>query len=100
MGAARWLDAGKIDYALGGEVPVVCLGPDPRQYGLVAPLRDYAGRDVLIAAPHRSLDSVRAEFGSSFDAIEPLAPAWVLHAGRRALEVPLYLGRNLRATRR
>ena len=98
VGAVRWLDAGKIDYALGGEVPIVCLGPDPRQYGLAAPLRDYAGSDVLIAAPHRSLDSIRAEFGSSFDAIEPLAPAWVLHAGRRALEVPLYLGRNLRVT--
>ena len=30
----KWHEAGKIDYALGGRVPVICLGPDPRQYGL------------------------------------------------------------------
>ncbi len=26
VAATRWLDAGKIDYALGGRVPVICLG--------------------------------------------------------------------------
>jgi 4-amino-4-deoxy-L-arabinose transferase-like glycosyltransferase len=98
VGAIRWLDAGKIDYALGGAMPVVCLGPDPRQYGLIAPLRDYAGGDVLIAAPRSSLEMIRAQFGPLFEAIEPLPPARVLHAGRPALDVPLYLGRRLKLT--
>ena len=36
VAALRWSDAGKVDYALGGRRPVICLGPDARQYGLVA----------------------------------------------------------------
>ena len=54
VAATRWLDAGKIDYALGGRVPVLCLGPDPREYGIIAPLTKYAGSDVLIIAPRTS----------------------------------------------
>src|SRR5271169_6404814 len=50
VAATRWLDAGKIDYALGGRVPVICLGSDPREYGIIAPVADYAGADVLIVA--------------------------------------------------
>jgi hypothetical protein len=30
-----------------------------------------------------------------FDAIDPLAPAIVLHAGRPALKLPLFLGHRL-----
>ncbi len=51
VAATRWLDAGKIDYALGGRVPVICLGSDPREYGIIAPVAEYAGADVLIVAP-------------------------------------------------
>jgi 4-amino-4-deoxy-L-arabinose transferase-like glycosyltransferase len=95
VAAIRWLDAGKIDYALGGRVPVLCLGPDPRQYGLVAPLADYAGDDVLIVAPGRSLAAIEAQFGASFDAIEPLAPAAIRDAGQRVASLPLFIGRRL-----
>jgi hypothetical protein len=95
IGAIRWLDAGKIDYALGGRVPVICLGSDPRQYGLIRPLQGYAGKDVLIVAPRSSPDAIRAQFGALFDAIEPLPASVVLHAGRPAIALPLYLGRRL-----
>jgi hypothetical protein len=93
--ATRWLDAGKLDYALDGRVPVLCLGPDPRQYGLIAPLARYAGDDVLIVAPGRSPAEIKEQFGMLFDAIEPLAPATMLHAGRPALSLPLFLGHRL-----
>jgi hypothetical protein len=32
-----------------------------------------------------------------FDAIEPVAPATVMHAGRPALTLPLFMGHRLRA---
>ena len=51
----KWHEAGKIDYALGGRVPVICLGPDARQYGITANPDNYVGADVLFVAPHRSL---------------------------------------------
>ncbi len=97
VAAVRWLDAGKIDYALGGRFPVLCLGPDPRQYGLVAPLARYAGDDVLIIAPGRSLAEIEAQFGPSFDAIQPLAPAEILDAGNPVADLPLFIGHRLRS---
>lgn len=96
VAATRWHDAGKIDYALGGAVPVICLGPDPRQYGLVAPLTAYAGRDVLILAPRTTQDQLATKYGHLFDRLETLAPATVLHAGRPAMSIPLVLGRTFR----
>ena len=96
VAATRWLDAGKIDYALGGRVPVICLGSDPREYGIIAPVGDYAGMDVLIVAPGISPAAIAARFGKLFDSIDTLAPATVLHDGRPALILPLYLGHRLR----
>jgi hypothetical protein len=94
VAAVKWHDAGKVDYALGGRVPVICLGPDPRQYGVVANPGGYAGSDVLIVAPRRSFEQISGEFGPLFDSIEPLAPAILMHAGRPT-ELALYLGRRL-----
>jgi hypothetical protein len=96
VAATRWLDAGKIDYALGGAVPVLCMGSDPREYGIVAPVSNYVGSDVLIIAPRTSAAQIRARFGDLFDAIEVLPAVTVPHAGRPALTLPLYLGHRLR----
>lgn len=96
VAAIRWLDAGKVDYALGGRMPVLCLGPDPREYGIIAPLADFAGWDVLIIAPHTTQGEIAADYGRLFQSIAPLPPARVLHAGRPALGLPLFLGRHFR----
>jgi Dolichyl-phosphate-mannose-protein mannosyltransferase len=95
VAALKWHEAGKIDYALGGRVPVICLGPDPRQYSLVANPDDYVGSDVLMAAPRRSLAQIESQFGTRFDAIEPMAPAIVMHAGHPAMELSLFIGHRL-----
>jgi 4-amino-4-deoxy-L-arabinose transferase-like glycosyltransferase len=92
VAASRWLDAGKIDYALGGRLPVLCLGPDPRQYGLVMPLARYAGQDVLIVAPGRSFAEIEARFGASFDRLRPLPPAEIRAAGKPVGSVSLFIG--------
>jgi len=95
IAALRWSDAGKIDYALGADVPVICLGPDAHQYGLIARRDDYAGNDVLIVARATSLQQIIGQFWFLFDGIEPLAPVTVLHAGRPALTLNLFLGHRL-----
>jgi 4-amino-4-deoxy-L-arabinose transferase-like glycosyltransferase len=95
--ALKWHEAGKIDYGLGGRIPVLCLGGDARQYGIVANPDDYAGADVLIIAPRRSLVQINDQFGSVFDAIEPIAPATITHAGRTMMTLPLFIGHRLRA---
>jgi len=95
VAATRWHDAGKIDYALAGQATVICLGDDPREYGLVANAGGYAGADILIVAPRTSLAQITAQFGTSFDSLEALPAAMVQHAGRPAMLLPLFIGRHL-----
>lgn len=90
----RWPDAGKLDYALGGTLPVVCFGPDPRQYGLLSRRDQYAGADVLIVA-RVPFEKILGQYSFWFDKIAPLAPLAVLHAGRPALRLNLFLGHRL-----
>jgi hypothetical protein len=92
--ALRWSEAGKIDYALGGGLPVICIGPDARQYGLLARNDDHAGADVLIVT-RAPFEKIFGQYWFLFDSIEPIAPATVLHAGRPALRLNLFLGHRL-----
>ena len=94
IAARRWSDAGKIDYALGGRVPVICIGPEAHQYALIAHRDDYAGADVLIVG-RSTFEKIIGQFWFMFDAIDPIAPAMVFHAGRPALKLPLFLGHRL-----
>ena len=96
VAALKWHEAGKIDYALGGRIPVLCLCGDARQYGLITNPDNYAGADVLIAAPRRSFAQINGQFGSLFEAIEPIAPATITHAGRPLMTLPLFIGHRLR----
>jgi hypothetical protein len=91
----RWHEAGKIDYALGGLATVICLGNDPREYGISANVRNFIGRDVLIVAPRRTQAEIMAKLGESFDSIDALPPTLVRHAGRPALAIPLFLGHRM-----
>ncbi len=95
IGAIRWHDAGKIDYVLGGRVPVICLGSDPREYGLADPASAHVGQDVLIVAPRETLASIDARYGGSFDRIESLPAATLLHHGKPAMMLPLFLAHRL-----
>jgi hypothetical protein len=94
VAALRWSDAGKIDYALGGRLPVICLGPDAHQYALVARRDDHAGADLLIVT-RVPFEKIVGQYWFLFDTIEPLAPATMLHAGHPALRLNLFLGHRL-----
>ncbi len=93
FGAFRWHDTGKLGFALGPSAEVICLSGDARQYGIVRPMTQYAGRDVIIAVPG-SRDGLVAPH--LFERVEPLEPFILLHAGRPALRISLYRGVHLR----
>ena len=96
VGAVRWSDAAKIDTALNGALPVIVLGSEPHEYGLIHPLARYRGHDVLIIAPNVTPERMSADFGRLFAGIVSLPPITVEHAGFLALTAPLYLGYGLR----
>ena len=94
VAAIRWPVAGKLGYALGDAATVICLGPDPREYGIVQSLARFRGRDMVIVAPGSSLEGMQAGYGTMFVQISATAPLVVMHAGRPALSIPTYLGRG------
>ncbi len=96
VGAVRWSDAAKIDTALGGALPVIVLGSEPHEYGLIHPLARYRGHDVLIIAPNVTPERMSADYGRLFARIDTLPPITIEHAGFPALTAPLYLGHGLR----
>ena len=95
IAALGWRDAGKLAYALGPNVPVICLCADAREFGILHNPGAYQGRDVLIVAPDQTTQDIRSEFGSQFDSITALPPLILMHGGRQAMVMPLFLGHHL-----
>jgi len=95
VGVPNWRDTGKIGYALGPDVTVVCLNQDAREFGLVDPAARFIGRDMLVLAlehPGRTEHDLTASFAS----LTPLPPAPIRHAGRVLAEVTVLQAHDLR----
>jgi hypothetical protein len=89
--ALNWRDAGKIGYALGPDVTILCLCSDSRQFGFAHPLRDYAGRDLLLL----DMDPTAPVLGW-LERVETIPPASVRLAGRVLRTVSVLQGFGFR----
>jgi 4-amino-4-deoxy-L-arabinose transferase-like glycosyltransferase len=96
VGVPDWRDAGKIAYALGPDVTVLCLSSDARQFGLADPPRRFIGQDVLLLVPEHA-DRATQALAPAFDGIDALPPAAIRHAGRVLAEVAVLRAHRLRA---
>ncbi len=84
VATVSWIDAGKVDYALGGALPVLCLSRDPRHFAFMRDARSYLGRDALIVAAAGRPDWLRlAE--AYFRRVEPAEDVVLRRAGEPAL---------------
>ncbi len=54
VGVPDWRDAGKIAYALGPDITVLCLNRDARQFGLDNPPQRFIGQDMLLLVPEHA----------------------------------------------
>ena len=95
--ATRWHEAGKIDYALGGRLPVLCLCRDARGYGVLMQAQDASRRNRVDIGRNLSPEHIRAVYAAYFDSIVPMPPVTITRAGTPALELSVYLGHALRA---
>ena len=94
VAATRWLDAGKLDYALRGAAPVLCLSDDPRGFGLLRDAQAFVGQDAVLLAPKMSPDDARAHYGKYFDSLEPLSPITIDQGGAPAITLDAYLAKS------
>jgi hypothetical protein len=96
VAATRWHEAGKIDYALGGRLPVLCLCRDPRGYGVLTRPWEHLGETALIIGANLPPRRVATTYGAYFDRIEEMRPIAITHAGKPASELFVYVGHALR----
>lgn len=95
VGTLSFVDAGKVDYALGGTVPVLCLSRAPHHYPLLHDVDAYAGRDVLIVSNGRRRDWLELA-APYFEAVVPQADVVLARAGEGVLTLHVAIGRALR----
>ena len=95
IAGTRWAESGRIDYALGGQMPVLCLSGDPRGYGFVRPASPYLGGDVLIIGRELSEAEVRGYLDPYFASITPEPPIAIHFGSFHAYDLNVYLGHTL-----
>jgi 4-amino-4-deoxy-L-arabinose transferase-like glycosyltransferase len=94
VGVPNWRDAGKIGYALGPGVTVLCLSRDAREFGFADPPSRFLGRDVLLLITDHA-DRVEPELARHFARVEALPPAQIRLGGRVLRSVAVYRGETL-----
>ena len=96
-GVPNWGDGGKIAYALGPDVTVICLNPDARQFGITTPADRWSGADVLLLIVDRP-GTVNPTLSGVFASIDTLPPSAVTLQGRTLKMVTVAIGRGFSPT--
>ncbi|MEG6508621.1 glycosyltransferase family 39 protein [Methyloligella sp. 2.7D] len=94
VAATGWQDAGKIDYALHGQLPVLCLARNPHAYGILTRPEAHRGQDALIIGQNLPLSKVERFYGPSFQSITELSHIPIKQGGMPVLDLSVYLGRG------
>ena len=92
--STHWLEGGKIDYALGGRLPVLVLTGNPKHFAFHHNQTEMIGKDAILVGRRKSMKEIDARYGDYFEALEPLEPVMVTRSGRPEIELVLYYGRR------
>jgi hypothetical protein len=92
-GVPNWRDAGKIAYALGPQVTVLCLNRDTRQFGISNPAKTWNGANVLLLIVDHP-DTVVPALSNQFTQVEMLPPSAVTLHGRVLKTVTVAIGKG------
>lgn len=93
----RWFQSGKVDYALAGRMPVLCLNwKDPRGFAFWDQTADWLGKNAVIVSTKKFLSDPVAEYHPYFDSIEPLGTVSVPRGGHVEETLYLHLCHNLK----
>lgn len=95
--AAHWIDAGKIDYALGGKLPVVCLSDEPHHFAFMHNLADFKGKDALIVGSKNRIGDV-TRYQPYFTSIEPVTTLQMKRAGAPEVDVVIFYAKGFTGT--
>jgi 4-amino-4-deoxy-L-arabinose transferase-like glycosyltransferase len=96
VAGTSWVQSGKVAYALGPAVPVLCLSGDPRGFGYLYDERAFVGEDAVIVDRVPARHDATVMYGSYFDHLTTIGRISVRRWGRPAFDVAIYLGQGFR----
>jgi len=99
VAVTRWNDAGKVDYALHGRLPVVVLAQDAREYGIVDPADRYIGHPMMILVPDDHSKALAARLAPLFASIKILPPVPIYFGGYPLLDLSVLEGEDFKGLR-
>ena len=96
VAAPIWTVAGKVSYALGPDIPVVCACGNPQQFRYRYDQTRWNGRDMPVIVPEgRGSARLWQSAADFFDRLDPLPPVEIRRAGKTAIVLEVRMGRNL-----
>lgn len=99
VAVTRWNDAGKVDYALHGHLPVVVLAHDSREYGILDPADHYIGRPMLILVPEGHAQALAARLSPLFAHLQILPSVPVFFGGYPLFRLSVLEGEDFKGLR-
>ncbi|MEJ2217623.1 MAG: glycosyltransferase family 39 protein [Gemmatimonadota bacterium] len=94
VAAPGWVELGKVAYALGPDVPAVCLCEHPHQFGYLDPQSSFLGRDAVIVLHTDDDAGAAARFAPYFRSVAPAGTVAIDRLGRPVLTLSVLLGRD------
>jgi hypothetical protein len=93
--APDWIAAGRIDVALGGEVPVTVFpANEPKNFEFLHDHTAFLGRDALVIG-HSFPAHFAADVRQFFNSVEDVPPYWLGRSGMQEIELKMMLARKL-----
>lgn len=96
IAVSRWNDAGKVDYALGGALPVTVLAEDAREYGILAPADRFIGHPMLILVADANAAALADRFAPLFQSLRILPPVTLRFGGYPFMTLSVLEGEGFR----
>ena len=92
IAGTNWIEAGKLNYAVGSDIPVLCLCADPQQFRYSRNVSDFAGQTVMVIQSRDRLSKSRALLAKQFRQLQPLAGITLHRANRPAIDLVVLRG--------
>ena len=96
--APHWIDAGKIDYILGGEIPVLCLSHEPHHFAFMHNQAEFKGEDALIIGRKDKMVDVLNVYRPYFTKIEAVATVPIRRRGIPEFDVAIFYAKGFTGT--
>ena len=88
----KWHEAGRLDVALAGALPVRCLCADARGYGVLYDNRMMSGHDVIVITPDLRKDEFDALKQTTFQSLTRIDDIAIHHASQTVQTLQVYVG--------